>query len=271
MAKIAETLLGRGEDWQVRDILCTAGPADRPFEEQHTTVSIAIVTAGTFQYRTARRPELMAPGAFLLGFPGQPFECAHDHGIGDRCISFQYAPELFERITGATPRFRASRLPPLRASAPLVARACAALQGAAGASWEELAVLVAARTVKLANDVDADEHPTPSSAVARVTRAVRAIDRHPETALPLDCLAKSAGLSPYHFLRTFTLLTGTTPHQFALRARLRAAAVRLTSTRERVIDVALDSGFGDVSNFNRTFRAEFGMTPRAWRRRTGCS
>ena len=31
------------------------------------------------------------------------------------------------------------------------------------------------------------------------------------------------------------------------------------------VDVALDCGFGDVSNFMRAFRAEFGVTPRGWR------
>ena len=108
-----------------------------------------------------------------------------------------------------------------------------------------------------------DRHRPP--AVARVTKGVRAIDRKGDATLSLHDLAKRAGLSSYHFLRTFTRLTGTTPHQFALRASLRAAALRLTLTRERIIDVALDSGFGDVSNFNRTFRAEFGVSPRQWR------
>ncbi|MGE5813314.1 MAG: helix-turn-helix domain-containing protein, partial [Acidobacteriota bacterium] len=35
----------------------------------------------------------------------------------------------------------------------------------------------------------------------------------------------------------------------------------------KIVDVALDSGFGDVSNFNRAFRAEFGVSPRTYRRR----
>ncbi|HEX7808465.1 MAG TPA: AraC family transcriptional regulator, partial [Thermoanaerobaculia bacterium] len=83
--------------------------------------------------------------------------------------------------------------------------------------------------------------------------------------LSLQLLAKDAGLSPYHFLRTFTRLTGTTPHQFALRARLREAALKLTASRDRIIDVALDCGFGDVSNFNRAFRGEFGVSPRNYR------
>jgi AraC-like DNA-binding protein len=84
--------------------------------------------------------------------------------------------------------------------------------------------------------------------------------------LSLASLARDSRLSPYHFLRTFERLTGVTPHQYVLRARLRNAATRLVTEPRKVIDVALDSGFGDVSNFNRAFRAEFGVSPRAYRR-----
>ena len=37
---------------------------------------------------------------------------------------------------------------------------------------------------------------------------------------------------------------------------------------ETVLDIALQCGFGDVSNFNRAFRAEFGLSPRAYRLRS---
>jgi AraC family transcriptional regulator len=104
------------------------------------------------------------------------------------------------------------------------------------------------------------------NAEARVTRAVRMIDRHPDAALSLARLAREAGLSPYYFLRTFERLTGITPHQYVRRARLREAAMRLVTRSWNVLDIALDSGFGDVSNFNRAFRTEFGVTPRVFRR-----
>jgi AraC-like DNA-binding protein len=52
-----------------------------------------------------------------------------------------------------------------------------------------------------------------------------------------------------------------------MRARLRRAALRLSSGKGKIVDIALDCGFGDVSNFNRAFRAEFGMSPRAYRGR----
>jgi AraC-like DNA-binding protein len=265
-------LLAQGEGWSVSDVICTSGPDDRPFEERHRGISIGFVVAGTFQYRsyahnaTRVHQELMVPGAMLLGNPDQAFQCAHDHGAGDRCISFKYTPEFFETALAVRPRFRTPRLPPLRASAPLFARACAAMAGTAPGSWEELAIDVAAQAIRLANDVDCENANVPVKAVARVTHAVRTIERHADAALPLPRLARQAGLSPYHFLRTFTRITGATPHQFALRVRLREAALRLASGEARVIDVALDCGFGDLSNFNRTFRAEFGVAPRAYRR-----
>jgi len=83
----------------------------------------------------------------------------------------------------------------------------------------------------------------PPNAVARVTGIVRAIERHQTAGLTLGTLARQAGLSPYHFLRTFERVTGVTPHQYVLRARLREAAMRLVDERGTVLDIALDCGF----------------------------
>jgi AraC-like DNA-binding protein len=78
-------------------------------------------------------------------------------------------------------------------------------------------------------------------------------------------LAGMAKLSRYHFLRSFKAVTGVTPHQWLLRARLRAAAEKLAVSEVPVTDIALDVGFEDLSNFTRTFRAEFGTSPRQYR------
>jgi AraC-like DNA-binding protein len=39
----------------------------------------------------------------------------------------------------------------------------------------------------------------------------------------------------------------------------------LSTGRERITDIALDVGFEDLSNFVRSFRAEFGTSPRSYR------
>jgi AraC-like DNA-binding protein len=133
-------------------------------------------------------------------------------------------------------------------------------------SWEELGIQLAASVARLANGARRDMRDAPPSAIARVTRAVRIIEESPESDLPVRRLAREAGLSPYHFLRCFEHLTGVTPHQYLLRARLREAARRLATEPAKVLDIALDCGFGDVSNFNRAFRREFGTRPQAFRR-----
>lgn len=266
--------LAQGDGWTVSDAVCTLGPQDRLFEERHSVFSIAMVTAGTFHYHSAEGRALMTPGSLLLVNANQSFECGHEHGAGDRCISFGFEPGFFDRlaadagIRGAARRFHVPRVPPLREVSSLISRASAALADSVHVSWEELAVQLAARTVQLTAGISSTPSDLTPASVARVTRAVRMIERDPAGDLTLGNLAKALGLSPYHFLRTFERLTGLTPHQYILRARLREAATRLALEPSKVIEIALDSGFGDVSNFNHAFRAEFGVSPRAFRRQT---
>ena len=95
-----------------------------------------------------------------------------------------------------------------------------------------------------------------------VLRYMAAHSAQPHT---ITALAGMAKLSPYHFLRSFKAVTGVTPHQWLLRARLRDAAGKLAATKVPVTDIALDVGFEDLSNFTRTFHAEFGASPRQYR------
>jgi AraC-like DNA-binding protein len=262
-------IIARGDGWTVADVLCTSGPQDRPFEERHARYTLAIVLSGSFQYRSSGGGGLMTPGSLMLGNRGSCFECGHEHGQGDRCVSIWYALEYFERLAAdagarGRPGFKAARLPPLRSLSPLVALAAAGAVDSAQVPWTELTMKLAVRAMELAAGTSALAS-LPSNAEARVTRTIRAIERHLDAALTLEALARSAGLSPYHFLRTFERLTGSTPHQYVLRSRLREAARRLASEPGKVVDIAFDCGFGDVSNFNRAFRTEFGQSPRRFR------
>ncbi|MEM5311652.1 AraC family transcriptional regulator [Paraburkholderia sp. JHI869] len=274
--------LAAGAGWSVDDVVCTLGPGDRPYEERHTSACLAVVAAGVFGYRSGNARALMTPGALMLGEAGACFECGHRHAAGDRCLSFHYdAAWLDEQAAAAglapgARRWRAARVPPVRALAPLVAHACAdALAqergnalGFGGAAWDEIALELALKTLRVvASGKDALTPPTPgAAAAARVVATLRLIDETPDEAHTLASLACVAGVSEFYFLRTFSAVAGVTPHQYVLRARLRAAALRLAADDEaKIVDVALASGFNDLSNFNAAFRAEFGASPRAWR------
>jgi AraC family transcriptional regulator len=264
-------ILARGAGWTVADVVCTCGPQDRPFEEQHDRYVIALVLAGSFQHRSPLGRGLLTPGGLMLGNPGHGFECSHEHGEGDRCVSFWYEPEYFEQLSveAGIPLvdvgFRVAHLPALREWSWLAAHIGAGATASSDVSWEEIGVQLATSALRLGTGDSRTPRAAPSNAEARVTKTVRTIDRHPDASLTLDALAREAGLSRYHFLRTFEQLTGITPHQYVRRARLREAGMRLIAEPGSVLNIALDCGFGDVSAFNRAFRTEFGMSPRAFR------
>ena len=278
----ARYLLARGDDWTVSDVICTAGPDDRAFEEQHSHVCIAVVVAGSFQYQSTFGRELMIPGSLLLGNVGQYFQCSHEYAVGDRCISFAYEPQYLESLAAEVGmRIRSShfplRVPPVRELSRVISRVGAGIAAAssrprpnrsAGSSeWDEIALELASRTLEVVHNIKPKAGTSPA-AEARVTRLVRMIEAHPEMELTLSSLAREARLSRFHLLRLFQHLTGLTPHRYVRRARLRWAATRLMLDPSRVIDIALDSGFADISNFNHAFRAEFNMNPLAHRRFT---
>jgi AraC-like DNA-binding protein len=213
--------------------------------------------------------ELMTPGSLLLGNPGECFCCGHEHATGDRCLSFSYSSEFFERVArdaGAKVlRFNAPRLPPIRALVPLVAKTSALLAERGNLDCEELSIQLAARAIQIGQGIRPRRSPSQPSSLARVTRVVRMIDAYPGEPHSLTDLASIARLSPYHFLRTFVEITGTTPHQYLLDVRLRGAALQLKTEPAKILDIALGCGFGDVSNFNHAFRGMFGMSPRVYR------
>ena len=263
---VSRRTLAAGEGWCANDFVCTCGPRDTAFEERHDVASISLVLAGTFACRSVHGVSLLSPGSLFLGSAGQDYECSHHHGEGDRCLSFRFGPELFERLAhdaGASGvAFSRNALPPLRGLARVTARAKAAMEQPD--QLEEIALELAGAAVQTAGQVrgDASAPPGQHARIARVLRYLASRIASPHT---IADLARVASLSPYHFLRTFKRVTGVTPHQWLLRARLREAAQRLATGGERITDIALDVGFEDLSNFVRSFRAEFGTSPRGFR------
>jgi AraC family transcriptional regulator len=264
------SVLARGSGWMARDFVCNSGPTDRAFEERHEWVSIAVVLSGTFTYGNEFGSKLLTPGSLLLGQVGGCFTCGHEHGAGDRCLSFHFEPGCFENIAAATGartmNFGRNSLPALRSLTPLVARAFLAVDGgAAPALFEELSLDLAAAALSAGIDRKASS-PINKRDERRVAAVVRYLEENFAQPCALTDLAGLAGLSPYHFLRVFRVTTGVTPHQHLLRTRLRAAAVSLARTDMPVTQIALLSGFDDLSNFIRSFRAEYGAAPSNYRR-----
>lgn len=267
---ISAHLLASGPGWRVSDVVCTAGPKDRPFEEQHDGACIAAVTQGTFRYRSSHGAAVLVPGAVLLGNDGQCFECGHEHAAGDRCLAFHFAPDHLEAIVAALPGarrtiFAAPRLPPLPPLMRLLAAAEGARDEGDGAALEELALRLAAAVTGTLDGAGGEPSRPSRRDERRVAEALRRIEAEAHEKLTLADLARAASTSPYHFLRVFRQLVGMTPHQYVLRTRLHRAALRLGRTDEPISAIAFDAGFNDLSTFNRRFRRVMGASPGAYR------
>ena len=263
--------LAGGRGWSVYDYVCTAGPDDRPFEERHDAVSIAAVVAGSFNYASDKGKALLHPGALLLGNHGARYECGHDHGVGDRCIAVQLSPDYFAEIAATAAgsskfSFPAAMLPSGREMLPHTVMLEAAGSGRDRLQMEEGLIGFVAAVVRALSGVASTTVRVSSHDSRRLSRALRHIEAHADRALDLDQLAGIAAMSKFHFLRIFRRSIGMTPYQYLLGIRLRRAAMRLLTSPDAVSAIAFETGFGDLSTFNNTFRARFGTNPMAFRR-----
>jgi AraC-like DNA-binding protein len=266
-------MIARGLDWSVAEYVCCSDPGDRPFEERHENFTIAAVLEGTFIYKCDAGKGLMHPGSILLGNSGRCFECGHEHSRGDRCVALHIAPALFGEIAASaagTARygFGAAMLPAAWEFTGMIA----SLQSGAATRFRPLTDVLVIGVIEKVLPAVSGYAASPASLsardVRRVSEAVHYIEDNAEEPVDIGELASSVNMSKYHFLRIFRHAAGMPPYQYLLNLRMRRAAVRLATSSEPVSAIAYGAGFGDLSAFNNRFRTLFGVSPRAYRKRT---
>jgi AraC-like DNA-binding protein len=87
------------------------------------------------------------------------------------------------------------------------------------------------------------------------------MDVHSHESIHSERAAREVSLSPFHFLQLFARVIGVTPYQYVIRARLCHAARLLEGNSQPITGIAPDVGFGDLSNFVRTFHRAAGVSP----------
>jgi len=100
----------------------------------------------------------------------------------------------------------------------------------------------------------------------RMNLALNYINRHLCEKITLPQVSRVVGLSPLVFSRIFSRIVRKTFSQYILELRLDNACRLLTETERSISEVGYESGFQNISNFNRLFRKNRTMTPREYRR-----
>lgn len=83
--------------------------------------------------------------------------------------------------------------------------------------------------------------------------------------IALADLSAIAGLSQFHFARSFRKSTGLTPQQFLMQRRIERAKLLLANDKLPLVEVGLMTGFKNQSHFTTLFRKFTSLTPKTWR------
>lgn len=107
-----------------------------------------------------------------------------------------------------------------------------------------------------------------SVSAARLKKLLQRVEDNCAAPLSVADAAAECGCSASHFMRWFKKMTGTTFGAYLNERRLAAAAELLRTTDDTVLNIAEQAGFENLSNFNRRFKARYGMTPKQYRSTT---
>lgn len=99
-----------------------------------------------------------------------------------------------------------------------------------------------------------------------IWRSIEYIESHLKEDLLLEEIAEHVGYSLFHFIRKFNAVVKMSPKDYIMRRKLTEAMKALQEDSVRILDVALDYGFGSHEAFSRAFKRVFNITPQSYKK-----
>jgi AraC family transcriptional regulator len=253
--------------YAVGEQMCIPSPHHGVREKRYAQSAMGVVLSGSFEYRAQNGAATAVPGTVILGNCAEYFCCHPKDGIGNRRQVVQFRQDFLNEVADScgltAARFQVAAIPPGRFSGAVFG----AMRRLALNKEDQEAAYELAEGALHANQAARPQTPVSVRNQERVLSVVRHLERYYHEPWPLKSMANLARLSPCYFLRVFRTVTGQSPTQYVMNARLRAAANDLLTTRAPVSEIALRTGFNDISHFNASFRSVFGSSPTHWRLR----
>jgi AraC-like DNA-binding protein/ligand-binding sensor protein len=98
-----------------------------------------------------------------------------------------------------------------------------------------------------------------------VSRAKLFIAQHQDEEVSLRQVASAVNTSAFYFCKMFKQATGLTFTDYLARTRIEKVKNLLLNPHKRISEVAYETGFQSLSQFNRVFRRVTGQSPTVWR------
>ena len=99
-----------------------------------------------------------------------------------------------------------------------------------------------------------------------IEKAIEYIETHLDENIGLSDVSRITGYSYYHLTRLFSSVLGESAGHYINRRRLYKASEKLIHSRQKIIDIAFESGFRSPEAFSRAFKAVFGCSPADYRK-----
>ncbi len=240
----------------------------------HETYSIGLVEAGSTLFEYRKGTLLVEAGELVFIHPEEVHACNPQPDNPWRYKMFHIDSDWMKELAHGMglqsmgpPVFRVphGRHPGLFAE---MLSLVAVIEGPGSRLEKESRILDVISQVVSLYGVPSGKTSPPLSLHPGVTRARAYIVNHLFESISLKTLAEVAGLSHWHFLRTFGAQVGMPPHAFQNEQRIRCARQMLESGTP-VVETALTTGFYDQAHFSKKFKDHVGVTPRNYQRALG--
>ncbi|OFX04106.1 MAG: hypothetical protein A3E78_13230 [Alphaproteobacteria bacterium RIFCSPHIGHO2_12_FULL_63_12] len=235
---------------------------DQPYEEVASAFMASFVEDGAFNLCVGDDGWRVGAGDVMLSRPGMRFRASFDGaGFNDTCLSLTYLAPADDAF-GACDKWIGARRPVLAANNRLRYLQWG-LRRAVDAGTPMFAEYCASEIFR--------EAPDPARTInvsarkfswyaERIDHARQLLGADLDKELTASALARSVGMSMFHFTRLFGALVGMPPHQYRLKARLAAAKEMLREGRG-VTETCYACGFQNLSHFSRSFARAYGAPP----------
>ncbi|MEY8352428.1 AraC family transcriptional regulator [Lachnospiraceae bacterium 54-53] len=108
----------------------------------------------------------------------------------------------------------------------------------------------------------------PQRTLERTRLILKYVEQNYSEPLSIKEAAEVCGMSQSHFMKFFKQTMGTPFTAYLNDYRLTMASRLLLSSEDSILTIAGDTGFNNLSYFNRSFKEKFGTTPGEFRRHT---